>query len=89
MNKPRSIFPLVLGGLLLCASPARSQSLRGSIVGRVTDASKKPLPNADVLLVDEETNRKRSAKTSTNGEFAASPLPAGTYRVETSVAGYR
>ena len=89
MNKPRSILSLVLCGLLLCASPARSQSLRGSIVGRVTDASKKPLPNADVVLIDEETNRKRTAKTSANGEFGASLLPAGRYRVETSAAGYR
>jgi len=89
VNKPRSIFPLVLCGLLLCALPARSQSLLGSIVGRVTDASKQPLHNADVVLIDEETNRKRTAKTSANGEFGASLLPAGTYRVETSVAGYR
>ena len=89
VNKPRSILPLVLCGLLLSAWPARSQSLRGSIVGRVTDASKKPLPNADVVLVDEETNRKRTAKTSANGEFAASLLPAGRYYFETSAAGYR
>jgi len=89
VNKPRSILPLVLCGLLLSAWPARSQSLRGSIVGRVTDASKRPLPNADVVLVDEETNRKRTAKTSANGEFAATLLPAGRYYVETSVAGYR
>ncbi|HME91187.1 MAG TPA: carboxypeptidase-like regulatory domain-containing protein, partial [Myxococcaceae bacterium] len=42
-----------------------------------------------MVLIDEETNRKRTAKTSANGEFGASLLPAATYRVETSVAGYR
>jgi hypothetical protein len=63
--------------------------LRGSIVGRVTDASSKPLADADVVLVHEETNRKRTAKTKANGEFAATLLPAGTYHVEASVAGYR
>ena len=89
MSKLRSTVPLVLWGLLLAAWPARSQSLRGSIVGRVTDASSKPLADADVVLVHEETNRKRTARTNANGEFAATLLPAGTYHVEASVAGYR
>ena len=89
MNKLRSILPLALCGLLLSAWPARSQSLRGSIVGRVTDASNKPLANAEVNLVKEETNRGRTAKTGANGEFVVTLLPAGTYRVEASVAGYR
>jgi Carboxypeptidase regulatory-like domain/TonB dependent receptor len=89
MNKLRSIFPLFLCGFLLSAGPARSQSLRGSIVGRVMDASNKPLADADVVLVDEETDWQRTAKTSANGEFAATVLPAGTYRVEASIAGYR
>ena len=48
MTKLRSILPLVLCGLVVSAWPARSQSLRGSIVGRVTDASHNPLANADV-----------------------------------------
>ena len=89
MNKLRSILPLFLCGFLLSAGPARSQSLRGSIMGRVTDASNKPLADADVVLVDEETNRQRTAKASAIGEFAATVLPAGTYRVEASLAGYR
>src|SRR2546425_4739056 len=89
MNKLRSILALALCGLLLSAWPARSQSLRGSIVGRVTDASNKPLANAEVNLVEEETNRGRTAKTGANGEFVVTLLPVGTYRVEASVAGYR
>jgi len=38
-------------------------------VGRVTDASNKPLANAEVNVVEEETNRSRTAKTGANGEF--------------------
>jgi hypothetical protein len=75
--------------LFVFAWPARSQSLRGSIVGRVTDVSSKPIAGAYVVLVEQETNRKRTAKTSGNGEFAATVLPAGTYRVDVSVDGYR
>src|SRR5712692_2562193 len=89
MNTLRSILPLVLCGLFLSAWQARSQSLRGSIVGRVTDASNKALANAQVSLVEEETNRGRTAKTGANGEFVVALLPAATYRVEASLVGYR
>ncbi len=69
--------------------PASAQSLQGSISGRVTDASKKPLANADVILVQEETNRERAVKTGSNGEFVILLLPAGTYRIEADSPGYR
>src|SRR5262249_44336073 len=52
-------------------------------------ASNKPLANAEVSVVDEETNRSRTAKTGANGEFLVTLLPVGTYRVEASAAGYR
>src|SRR5713226_901183 len=45
MTKSRSIFLLALGGLLFLAPAVRSQSLRGSIAGRVLDASNLPLAN--------------------------------------------
>src|SRR5438552_5998260 len=89
MKRFLPVLPLLLCGIFLPAWQASSQSLRGSIVGRVTDASGKSIGNAEVVLVDEETNRKRTAKTSATGEFAATLLRAGTYRVEASVAGYR
>jgi len=63
--------------------------LHGSIIGRVTDASNKPIANADVTLVQQETNRQRTAKTGATGEFAVLLLPVGTYRVEASSGGYR
>ena len=89
MKRFLPVLPLLLCGIFLPAWQASSQSLRGSIVGRVTDASNKSIGNAEVVVVDEETNRKRTAKTSATGEFAVTLLRAGTYRVEASVAGYR
>src|SRR6266404_5962745 len=89
MTKSRSIFLLALGGLLFLAPPVRSQSLRGSIVGRVLDASNLPLANAAVTLVEVETNRERTTKSGGNGEFAITLLPPGTYRVAASFVGYR
>lgn len=80
---------LALWCFLLVALPAPSQSVRGSIVGRVNDASRKPLANAEVSVVEEDTNRSRAAKTGANGEFVVTLLPAGRYRVEASGTGYQ
>ncbi len=89
MNKLRLIVFLVPCALFLSAWPAQAQSIRGSIQGRVTDATNKPLANAEVRIVEEETSWNRNAKTGANGEFMVTMLPPGTYRVEASVAGYR
>ncbi len=89
LHANRHFITLLLCGVLFTALPAHPQSVRGSIVGRVTDAANKPLAGAGVTLVDEETNRERTSKTDTNGEFAVTLLPAGAYRVEASLNGYR
>ena len=48
-----------------------------------------PCSCAQVTVVDEDTNRVRTGKTDSNGEFAVTVLPRGPYRVETSSPGYR
>ena len=83
---PLRVLPLAS---CLFLSAADAQSLRGSIVGRVTDVSNQPVANITVTLTQEETNRARSTKTGSNGEFSVVLLPAGAYRVEASGAGYR
>jgi len=69
--------------------PIRAQSVRGSIVGRVTGADGQPVAAAPVTITDQETNRTRSTKTDANGEFTVTLLPAGVYRIEAAAAGYR
>lgn len=80
---------LSLCALILLGPSTFCQSLRGSIVGRVTDSSNKPLIDADVSLLEEATNRQRTVKTGPNGDFAATLLSAGTYRIEVRAPGYR
>ncbi len=89
MNFRRAVLSFALLGAVLIALPARAQSVRGSLVGRVTDAVNRPLPAVELTLVDEETNRVRTSKTDANGDFAITALPAGVYRVEADSAGYR
>jgi len=85
----RSIPTLVLCAVLATTWPARAQSVRGSIVGRVTDASNKPLAAAEVTLVEEETNRVRSMRAGADGQFIVTLLPPGRYRIEAELEGYR
>jgi hypothetical protein len=70
-------------------TPVYAQTLRGSIGGEVTDAAKKPLAGASVQLVQEETGKKRTARTDSAGDFTITLLPAGSYRLEVESSGYR
>ena len=54
--------------------PVYAQTLRGSIGGEVTDAAKKPLAGASVALVQEETNKKRTAQSGAQGDFTITLL---------------
>ena len=89
MKKTRSSSALVLCALFVATWTARAQSVRGSIVGRVTDASSQPLANAEVTFVQEETNRERFMRTGADGQFIVTLLPPGGYRIEAELPGYR
>ena len=73
----------------LLAAPIYAQSLRGSIGGEVTDDANKPVLGASVTLVQEETNKKRTATSGAQGEFLLTLLAPGTYRLEVDAPGYR
>jgi len=89
MKKFGSIVPVILCVLWTITPAVRAQSLRGSIVGRVTDAADNPLAGAEVTLLEEETHRQRSARTDADGRFDVTLLSPGRYRIEAGLAGYR
>ena len=74
---------------LLALMPLCAQSWRGSIGGEVTDASGKPVASASVVLVQEETGKKRTAATDAQGEFLMTLLAPGGYRLEVEAPNYR
>lgn len=80
---------LILLSVCLAVTPVYAQTLRGSVGGEVTDAAKKPLSDASVVLMQEETNKKRTAQTGAQGEFTITLLAPGTYRLEVESTGYR
>lgn len=62
---------------------AQSQSINGTIRGKVTDATGTPVPNAAVTVKNAETGYTRDLVTDSDGSYLAPDLPLGTYSVTT------
>src|SRR5579862_1228512 len=79
---------VVLGVLLFCAG-LTAQVISSTIRGTVVDATGAVIPKAEVTLVHQETNAKRTAPTNQNGDFELAGLDSGTYRVSVTSAGFK
>src|SRR5579871_2795641 len=73
---------------VLFASTANSQTITGSLHGRVSDKSGAVLPNATVTLANVETGWSRSATTDSTGECQLTLVPVGTYKVTVAAKGF-
>lgn len=83
-------FALALS-LLLCgwAGAALAQgATTGSIRGQVTSSEGRPVANAQVSAVNEETGLRRGAVTGEDGRYNIPLLPPGRYRVEAQGLGF-
>ena len=69
-------------------TPVNAQTLYGSIVGVVIDASGAVVPDAAVKAIQSETNETRTATTNDSGVYSLSTVPAGTYIVSVSKSGF-
>ncbi len=78
----------VLMAVSVAAPRASAQSLYGSIVGTVTDATDAPVPGATVTVVQTQTNQTRVTVTSYAGVYGFPTLPSGTYTVSISMGGF-
>ena len=95
MKHPSSCFiPLLkLGTLLVClalaVSPMAAQSVTGSLVGTVTDASNAVITGASVTLTNLGTNDKRTAQTDGSGGYVFVNLQPGSYGIAVEQAGFK
>src|SRR5438045_2626090 len=80
---------LLSAAALLLPAPARGQTLKGTILGTVTDASHAIVPTVAVNIIEINTNFTRSEVTNESGFFAFANLDPGNYRVEVSHPGFR
>src|SRR3989441_10206573 len=80
---------LCLGILIMSSLAAIGQLTTGTIAGTVTDQSGAAVPGATVTLKNTDTGISRTVQTRENGKYEALSLPAGSYEVSASLAGFR
>src|ERR1700679_1662153 len=72
----------------LLTVPASAQTLFGSLVGTVTDAGGAAVADATVKITNLQTNDQRTVQTDGSGVYTVSTIPAGTYGVNVTKAGF-
>jgi hypothetical protein len=78
MNAIRILFISALAAGLF---PLLAQSDRGTIEGTITDPSGAAVPQAQIQIVQVETNHIFEFASNDLGAYFAANLPLGTYRV--------
>ncbi|HEX6736883.1 MAG TPA: carboxypeptidase regulatory-like domain-containing protein, partial [Vicinamibacteria bacterium] len=71
------------------APGAAAQDSRGSITGKVADASGGAVPGASVQAVNDDTNLTVTAVSDVVGSYTLLYLPAGRYTVSAELNGFR
>ena len=77
-----AILSLALAGI------AYSQVERASIVGTLRDASGSVVPGVTVRVTNESTNTATTLTTDASGEYSATNLTPGSYRIEAEKSGF-
>ena len=71
------------------APTARGQKDQATIVGSVKDSSGAIVPNAKVTVTDIDRQTSFVTSTSSSGDFVASPLKIGRYKVSVQKEGFK
>lgn len=83
------VLALCAGLVLLAPALALGQATTATVYGNVTDGSGAQIPNAPVVIVNEETGSTQSATTSATGEFTFNFLPVGRYSLTIAAGGFK
>ncbi len=75
--------------LIAWSGPAYAQEARGSITGRIGDASGAVVAGAKVTVANTLTNEARSVSTNDTGYYEVNFLEPSTYRVTVEAAGFK
>src|SRR6201998_3940530 len=74
--------------IFLLLTPLLAQSPRGSLRGKVQDASGARIPSAEVVVQSSDSAMRREGQTEDRGEFRIDDLPAGTYHITVTASGF-
>jgi hypothetical protein len=73
---------------VLFAIASQAQVVGGTISGVVTDPSGAVIPNAHVLIHNDDTGTQRALTTNGSGSYSAPSIPVGSYSVSVDVSGF-
>ncbi len=82
-----ALVGLLIAVLLLTQLPVAAQFASGSISATVTDKTGAVVPNAKVVLKNQQTNVTRDSETNGSGVFNFPSVQPGSYTVTISAAG--
>ena len=78
-----------VSAFLLIASAAFGQADRGTITGTVSDPAGAVVPNAAIEARNQDTGAAYKAVTTGTGNYTLAQIPAGTYEVSVTLAGFK
>ena len=79
----------LISALALAVLLAWGQGAGGVLSGKVTTAAGAGVPSAAVTVTEVNTNLSRKVLTGPDGSFNIDALPAGNYRVDVEMAGFK
>src|SRR5258708_22352492 len=80
----------ILAALILLAPAVNAQTgTSGAIVGTVTDPSGAVIVNAEVQLVNVDTNATVSQRSNSSGQYTFPNVTPGNYKITVKMAGFR
>src|SRR5579885_2674969 len=82
------VYFLFLVSAFAC-SPVFAQTLKGTILGTITDVTHAVIPGVQVNVTETNTNFHRTETTNESGFFAFANLDPGNYRIEVEQPGFR
>ena len=74
--------------LLTLTLPVRAQVVGATLSGLVTDATGAAIPNAHLLVHNDDTGAQRSLTTNASGQYIASSIPVGPYTLSADAPGF-
>src|ERR1700686_209599 len=89
MRKISAVLGALISLLFVLSSATYAQEALGSINGTVKDSSGGTISGASVKARNVATNLEQSTTTKSDGSFAISDLPIGTYEVAISRDGFK
>ena len=85
MRTARRLLPV----LLLSSLSLAAQEFRGTVLGRVLDASGAAVPDVTLTITNTGTNVSMKTVSAANGSYLMPFLLPGTYRLSAQVAGFK